>query len=113
MFYFVKFDLKFPLDKLFSNWNLKYLGQLDSLSEEIEWKHIEHLNDITLIKISLITGVFQRLFPDGNEGAVGPYPMWNISATFKGLERDFHWFTKDSKFHLHLMEHYNIITLEH
>lgn len=26
----------------------------------------------------------QRLFPDGNDAGVGPYPMWNISGTFKG-----------------------------
>lgn len=26
----------------------------------------------------------QRLFPEGFEGALGPYPLWNISGTFKG-----------------------------
>ncbi|KAH7429115.1 hypothetical protein KP509_09G031600 [Ceratopteris richardii] len=26
----------------------------------------------------------QRLFPEGNDGALGPYPIWNISGTFKG-----------------------------
>lgn len=26
----------------------------------------------------------QHMMADGNEGAVGPYPMWNISGTYKG-----------------------------